>query len=771
MTFMSRPLLGCPEIVPLPQLRQHVSSCTFARGTHPPTLKRVVTESTPVKAILTASPSKLQGKTTDTLLAHLVDAKSSGGSLELHTGGRSKLFCQVTQGNKSSNDASSRTLQRRQKELTRLSSTVCGSSESAVAQHAASLKCMNKTDRDQLLSDAGLAVKSASPGAGLALKTDLHLTWHSMRKLRRWFKEFGIVLESEKSMRKLVQDELPFSITCEKVPMVDKHGVVFLTPMLVIPDLITLVLSYLSSYRKADLLFWHDGAIKQNEILVKIGGDHGGNSFKLCFQIANVRNPNSLECTIPFCIFEAKDTPANLATAFSVFYDQIVTLNGMAWEEHTIHVTLFGDYEFQTSTYGLSGSSGVRPCLHCHTTKKDFQTEKQKRAVSTPRTLQTLREDLTKYQQDGCVLTRAKFFNNVIRPVLLPVSISDVCIPALHLDLGIYLYLYEAMLSDARVLDIKLAKEVAEVDGAGTNFTSLMETNKLLRESEQDLAKVQNAVTSAANQLSWLALRMDATAQNASTGVPISVPALIGSLQIQHKDLVSQQEQLTQKCQSLAAKVAEVKLVKDGPCSNSFESVLQKNNICRQHYHGGAFIGNHVRKALEPDVITQIVSAVPAVMEKLCPQSAELKEASTELADRYSCLFTQFSMCRQKYSSCSSVSDEDLLDLENKISQFLVTVRREIVSRGVGGITPKLHLLEDHVSQQMRHFGAGLGIFGEQGGEQLHAKYNNLLRTHANIPNAAERLLTVTKQHLISTLPAFQPLVPRAQRKRKRSQA
>lgn len=30
-----------------------------------------------------------------------------------------------------------------------------------------------------------------------------------------------------------------------------------------------------------------------NEIHVKIGGDHGGGSFKLSFQICNTKNPNS----------------------------------------------------------------------------------------------------------------------------------------------------------------------------------------------------------------------------------------------------------------------------------------------------------------------------------------------------------------------------------------------------------------------------------------------------------------------------------------------
>ena len=41
------------------------------------------------------------------------------------------------------------------------------------------------------------------------------------------------------------------------------------------------------------LLTWYDGLIPDNEIWLKVGGDKGGNSFKMSFQIVNVNKPNS----------------------------------------------------------------------------------------------------------------------------------------------------------------------------------------------------------------------------------------------------------------------------------------------------------------------------------------------------------------------------------------------------------------------------------------------------------------------------------------------
>ena len=67
----------------------------------------------------------------------------------------------------------------------------------------------------------------------------------------------------------------------------------------------------------------------------------------------------------------------------------------------------------------------------------------------------------------------------------------------------------------------------------------------------------------------------------------------------------------------------------------------------------------------------------------------------------------------------------------------MASERQEIVARYGGAITPKLHLLEEHVVNQMiyQYLGSGLGLLGEQGGELIHAKFNSLLRVYADITN------------------------------------
>ena len=257
---------------------------------------------------------------------------------------------------------------------------------------------------------------------------------------------------------------------------------------------------------------------------------------------------------------------------------------------------------------------------------------------------------------------------------------------------------------------------------------------------------------------------MHATMQCAATGHQVTVPALIGTLRLQEQELLVKKEKVNVDRQGLEHELSKFKSVEDGPCSSCYEPVLLMHRICRQPYHGGAFIGNHVKRALEPDVSQAISTAVIAAVEHVCPKSQDMKDASHVIADRYSTLFMQFAACRRQYSSCSGVTAQQITRLASDIATFMASVRKEIVGRGA--ITPKLHLLEDHVVPQMTHFRAGLGLFGEQGGELIHAKFNTLYRVHGNIPNAVDRLRTVSKQYLLSTLPIVQGSIPQP-RKRK----
>ena len=187
-----------------------------------------------------------------------------------------------------------------------------------------------------------------------------------------------------------------------------------------------------------------------------------------------------------------------------------------------------------------------------------------------------------------------------------------------------------------------------------------------------------------------------------------------------------------------------------GPCEKSIEPVLQQHNIQRQSYHGGAFIGNHVNHALKKAVREAITNAPLHVSNERC---SILTDKASVVAKRYLTLFEQYAACREIFSLASAVTEDQAQQLERSVARFMSTVRREIVARKRGNITPKLHMLEGHAVVAVRRFGVGLGLLGEHGAESIHAHFNDLRRTFDSILDELKLFQTIVKQHCLRTLP------------------
>ena len=68
-------------------------------------------------------------------------------------------------------------------------------------------------------------------------------------------------------------------------------------------------------------------------------------------------------------------------------------------------------------------------------------------------------------------------------------------------------------------------------------------------------------------------------------------------------------------------------------------------------------------------------------------------------------------------------------------------------------VTPKLHILEDHVVPFLEKWGVGLGFLGEHGAESIHARFNSIRRVHAKITNPVKRLYSIMNEHLLQVCP------------------
>ena len=81
--------------------------------------------------------------------------------------------------------------------------------------------------------------------------------------------------------------------------MADRSGNISLKPMVSFNELPELVWHFIAQHQSAGSLCLPG---KQHEL----GGDHGGGSSKVCFQLGNMAHPNSVGKTIPFLVFKAR---------------------------------------------------------------------------------------------------------------------------------------------------------------------------------------------------------------------------------------------------------------------------------------------------------------------------------------------------------------------------------------------------------------------------------------------------------------------------------
>ena len=91
-----------------------------------------------------------------------------------------------------------------------------------------------------------------------------------------------------------------------------------------------------------------------------------------------------------------------------------------------------------------------------------------------------------------------------------------------------------------------------------------------------------------------------------------------------------------------------------------------------------------------------------------------------------------------------------LLTIEKHIDDFMALYRDSFPSATV---TPKLHLLEDHVVPFVRRFNVGFGFLGEQGAESIHAPFNQILLAHSGTKNPVSKLVNILMEHLTQVCP------------------
>ncbi|GFO11824.1 amine oxidase [Plakobranchus ocellatus] len=177
-------------------------------------------------------------------------------------------------------------------------------------QHASDFKRQSKRVRRNILEKSGTKERVAIDAKfALAMKEAMGLTWHQDRERRRLWKKVGVCIPGEHKEREIFTKEIGDTVKLETIKVTPVPGTSSKEePVALVPDLNKFVMDLLQKYDGEGKLTWHDGGIPENQIWVKIGGDHGRGSLKISCQVANIKKPNSKDNTHIVALVTLKDT-------------------------------------------------------------------------------------------------------------------------------------------------------------------------------------------------------------------------------------------------------------------------------------------------------------------------------------------------------------------------------------------------------------------------------------------------------------------------------
>ena len=118
--------------------------------------------------------------------------------------------------------------------------------------------------------------------------------------------------------------------------------------------------------------------------------------------------------------------------------------------------------------------------------------------------------------------------------------------------------------------------------------------------------------------------------------------------------------------------------------------------IERQVYHGSCFVGNQCHTLLKEKNIIVLCESIPSVVSKKKAEfqfSADICEHAVIVAEKFK-TFIKYSLCDVIFNSSIYLGDAEISQLAVNISEFMSYLRTTWPETR---ITPKLHMLEDHV--------------------------------------------------------------------------
>ena len=170
---------------------------------------------------------------------------------------------------------------------------------------------------------------------------------------------------------------------------------------------------------------------------------------------------------------------------------------------------MYGDYDYLSKMYGLSGISGKHPFLWSEIPSEMMSVPpSQREAIFESRNLGSLEKNLEFQNVHQSNIKKAKFVKNVIDKRFFNVPLMQVCLPGLNITLGVvfkFVQLYEIL---ARDLDFRIAAEIAKANLSISDAESdeLVAAYKKVVDIERVLVEFEETRVNIVDEMNWASI-------------------------------------------------------------------------------------------------------------------------------------------------------------------------------------------------------------------------------------------------------------------------
>ncbi|KAL5482018.1 hypothetical protein EMCRGX_G022297 [Ephydatia muelleri] len=158
----------------------------------------------PIQLLCDSQVSKQEMQLVSKVVHSMLDA-SKENCIRIPIGGTPLTLARVTAPKAPVSDLSVRTRKRRVQELQKTRKILSAGPMDSDILLQDEIRALTKEEKQQLLHDAGITV-DVQPIHELAMKSMLGILWYRLRILRRWLKQSGVCLGSERKQRALCKE-------------------------------------------------------------------------------------------------------------------------------------------------------------------------------------------------------------------------------------------------------------------------------------------------------------------------------------------------------------------------------------------------------------------------------------------------------------------------------------------------------------------------------------------------------------------------------------